>query len=85
MKCLSKVVFPFVLTGLFTVSAYADIFAVKTEKDFTTCLETDHLVVTKGDKEKQSKYMSELDIQYRCVQEATKHLAKEKDKCQCPY
>jgi len=74
-----KLVGPFLLTGLIATSARADIFAIKTEKDFSTCLETDHLVVTKGEKEKQSKYMSELDIQMRCLKEASKRLSKEKD------
>jgi hypothetical protein len=76
---LLKVFCPF-LIGIFVAgNAAADIFDIKNEQNFTDCMSSDHLIETKGDKVKQSKYLSSLDIQERCISAAKKHLAKEKD------
>lgn len=79
MHIYFKAALPVLIGAFLSSTAAADIFDIKTEKDFSTCLENDHLVVTTGDKEKQSKYLSSLEIQMRCLQAATKRLAKEKD------
>ncbi len=79
MNIVYKAVVPALVGAFLSGMAAADVFDVKSEKTFSDCLANDHLVETTGDKTKQTKYLSSLDIQMRCIQAATKHLAKEKD------
>ena len=79
MHYLRKAVVPVLICAFLSGNAAADIFDVKSEKNFSDCLANDHLVETTGDKKKQAKYLTSLDIQERCINAATKHLANEKD------
>jgi hypothetical protein len=68
------------LTATFT-SAHADVFGFKDLEGYEKCLQTDHVVETvKTDKGEQSRLLSPLEIQLRCVDSAVKLLTPSKDK-----
>lgn len=68
------------LMGTFT-TAHADVFAFKDLEGYEKCLQTDHVVETvKTDKGEQSRLLSPVEIQLRCVDSAVKLLSPSKDK-----
>jgi hypothetical protein len=62
-------------------SARADVFGFKDLEGYERCLQTDHLVETvKTDKGEQSRFLSQVEIQLRCIESAVKLLGPSKDK-----
>lgn len=62
-------------------TAHADVFSFKDQGGYEACLETDHMVETvKSAEGEQSRFLSQLEIQLRCVDSAVKLLSPSKDK-----
>jgi len=62
-------------------SAHADVFAFKDLEGYEKCLQTDHVVETvKTDKGEQSRLLSPVEIQLRCIESAVKLVSPSKDK-----
>lgn len=69
-----------VLVGT-VIPASADIFVFKDVDGFEKCLQTDHLVEqVKTDNGSQTRFLSEIEIQVRCIAAATKLVAGNKNK-----
>jgi hypothetical protein len=69
------------ITSLGTTAAHADVFAFKDLEGFEKCLRTDHVVESvKTDKGAQKRWLSEVEIQVRCIESAAKLLAPQKNK-----
>lgn len=68
-------------TAAVSSTAHADVFAFKDLDGYERCLQTDHLVETvKTDKGEQSRLLSQVEIQLRCIESAVKLLGPSKDK-----
>jgi hypothetical protein len=70
------------LVGAFG-EARADVFAFKDLDGFEKCMQLDHLVETvKTDKGSQTRLLSEVEIQLRCIEAAVKLVTPSKNKDQ---
>jgi hypothetical protein len=61
--------------------AHADVFELRNLEDFETCMQLDELLVTEETADgRQSRFLSEVEIQQRCIASATRLLATAKKK-----
>lgn len=64
-----------------TATARADVFAFKDHDGFEKCLNTDHLVETvKTADGEQSRFLSQVEVQMKCIDAAVKLLAGTRNK-----